>query len=72
MMLELKITCTCHQAKIAMCCPLPLVVPIAQKNCTGNFSTHWIQVCNQIFSLTTPTIQALKELSPSYGDEDKC
>ena len=29
MKLELKITCTCHQAKIAMCCQTPLVAPIA-------------------------------------------
>ena len=36
MELELKITCTCHQAKIAICCQ----TPIASKICTqGGFST---------------------------------
>ena len=37
MELELKITCTCHQAKIAMCCQTPLVAPIAPKICAGGF-----------------------------------
>ena len=32
---ELKITCTCHQAKIERCCQTSMVAPIAQKNCTG-------------------------------------
>ena len=35
MELELKITCTFHQAKIAICCQTPLVAPIAPKICTG-------------------------------------
>ena len=38
MELEMKITCTCHQAKIAICCQTPLVAPIALKICTGGFS----------------------------------
>ena len=37
MELELKITCTCHQAKIAICCQTPLVAPIASKICTEGF-----------------------------------
>ena len=37
MELELKFTCTCHQAKIAICCQTPLVAPIASKICTGAF-----------------------------------
>ena len=37
MELELKITCACHQAKIAICCQTPLVAPIASKICTGGF-----------------------------------
>ena len=37
MVLELKITCACHQAKIAICCQTPLVAPIAPKICTGRF-----------------------------------
>ena len=37
MELELKITCTCHRAKIAICCQTPLVAPIAPKICTGGF-----------------------------------
>ena len=36
-MLPLKITCMCHQAKIATCGQTPLVAPIAPKNCTGGF-----------------------------------
>ena len=31
MELKLKITCTSHQAKIAICCQTPLVAPIAPK-----------------------------------------
>ena len=31
MELELKITCTCHRAKIAICCQMPLFAPIAPK-----------------------------------------
>ena len=37
MELEMKITCTCHQAKITICCQTPLVTPIAPKICTGGF-----------------------------------
>ena len=37
MELELKITCTCHQAKNKICCQTPLVAPIAPKICTGGF-----------------------------------
>ena len=37
MELELKISCACHQAKIATCCQTPLVAPIAPKTCTGVF-----------------------------------
>ena len=33
MELELKITCTCHQANTAICCQIPLV---AQINCSKN------------------------------------
>ena len=35
MVLELKITCTCHQAKNTICCQTPLVAQIAPKICTG-------------------------------------
>ena len=55
MELELKITCTCHRAKIAICCQTPLVAPIAPKICTGGF----FNMLNQICSLATPAIQAL-------------
>ena len=34
----LKILCTSHQAKIAICCQMPLVAQIAPKICTGWFS----------------------------------
>ena len=34
----LKITCTSPQAKIVICCQMPLVAQIAPKNCTGWFS----------------------------------
>ena len=34
---ELKITCTCHQEKIAICCQTPLAAPIAPKICMGGF-----------------------------------
>ena len=34
---EMEITCTCHQAKIAICCQTPLVAPIALKICTRGF-----------------------------------
>ena len=37
MELELKITCTCHQAKIAICCQMPLVAPIASEIAQGGF-----------------------------------
>ena len=37
MELEMKISCTCHQAKITICCQTPLVTPIAPKICTGGF-----------------------------------
>ena len=37
MELELKISCTCHQAKSAICCQTPLVAPIALKNCARGF-----------------------------------
>ena len=37
MELEMKITCTCHQAKITICCQTPLVTPIAPKICTRGF-----------------------------------
>ena len=39
MELELKITCTCHLAKITICCQTPLVAPIAPKICKGVFNT---------------------------------
>ena len=52
-MLPLKITCTCHQAKITIiCCKMP---KIAQK-----ISTRQIWNCHQIRSLTTPGTKALK------------
>ena len=41
MELELKITCTCHQAKITICCQTPLVAPIALKICRVEVST-WL------------------------------
>ena len=37
MVLEWKITCTCHQEKLEICCQTPLVAPIAPKVCTGGF-----------------------------------
>ena len=37
MELELKITCTCHHAKIEICCQTPLAAPIAPKIYTGEF-----------------------------------
>ena len=37
MELEMESTCTCHQAKIAICCQTPLVAPIALKICTWGF-----------------------------------
>ena len=37
MVLGLKFTCTCHQAKITLCFQTPLVAPIDQKICTGGF-----------------------------------
>ena len=62
---EMEITCTCHQAKIAICCQMPLVAPIALKICTRGFSACWIQNCyllSAICSMTTPAIQALRVL----------
>ena len=53
--LLLKITCTCHQVKIKICCQTPMVAP----NLHRGFWTCWIQICHQILSLTTPGIQAL-------------
>ena len=40
MELELKITCTCHQAKITICCQTPLVAPIALKNLRKGVFQH--------------------------------
>ena len=37
MEIELKITCTRHQAKVAICCQMSLFAPIAQKICTLGF-----------------------------------
>ena len=37
MMVGLKITCTCHQAKLAICCQLPVVVSLLQKFAQGIF-----------------------------------
>ena len=37
MKLELKITCTCHQAKNTICYQTPPVAPIAPKICTWRF-----------------------------------
>ena len=62
MELELKITCTCHQANIAICCQTPLVAPIAPEICFEGFSTCLIQICHQLCSLFTPSIQALRDL----------
>ena len=45
MVLGLKITCTCHPAKIAVCCRTPLDVPIAPKTCTEGIST-WADMLN--------------------------
>ena len=36
--LGLKITCSCHQSKIAICCHIPLVVLIAPKIYSMRFS----------------------------------
>mgnify|MGYP001796480024 CR=1 FL=1 len=66
MVLGFKITCTCkcHQAKIKICCQMPLVAPIAQKIYTDRgvyqhaeykFAVRGNQTC----SLTTSGIQAL-------------
>ena len=57
MELELKITCSCHQAKFAICCQMPLVAPVSHKICTGGF----FNLLNQICSLTSPAIQVLKQ-----------
>ena len=40
MVLGLKFTCTCHQAKITLCCQTPLVAPIDQKICRGGVSYY--------------------------------
>ena len=37
MVLGLKFTCMCHQAKFAICCQTPLVAPIDPKICSGGF-----------------------------------
>ena len=47
MVLGLKITSTCHQTKIAICCQTPLVVPIAPKICTRGF-----------FNMLNPSLQS--------------
>ena len=69
MVLGLKITCTCHQAKIAICCQMPVVALIAPKFCTGKNSnmlkSNWQHIC----SLTTPGIQALKISLNSHAEE---
>ena len=59
MELELKITCACHQAKISICCQTPQVLQLLQIFVQRGFSTCWIQICHQIYSLTTPATQAL-------------
>ena len=59
MVLELKITYTCHQAKIAVCCQTPLVALFARKICTKGFFSVLNPNCNQICCLTTPGTQAL-------------
>ena len=38
--LPLQITCTCHQAKFAICCLTPQVTSIAPKICNRGFSTR--------------------------------
>ena len=58
-MLPLKITCTCHQAKISICCQTPQVTLIAPKTGAWGFATCWIQICYQICSLTTQGIKFL-------------
>ena len=40
MELDLRISCTCHQAKIAICCQPPSVAPIAPDICTGGVFQH--------------------------------
>ena len=57
MMLGLKITCTCHQAKTAICRQAPLVVPFALKMCTGGFFNMLFPNCNRLCSLTNPGTQ---------------
>ena len=47
MELELKITCTCHQANTAICCQIPLVAQIASKICAEGF-----------FSMLNPNLQS--------------
>ena len=57
MVLELKITCTCHQAKIAICGQTPLVALIAPKICTPCIQTlkcllTFVLSLSRFFSLT--------------------
>ena len=47
MELKLKITCRCHQGKIAICCQMPLVAPIALEICAMGF-----------FSMLKPNLQS--------------
>ena len=59
MVLELKITCACHQAKIAVCCQTPLVALFARKIYSEGFFSVLNPNCNQICCLTPPGTQAL-------------
>ena len=48
---KLKITCTCHQVKIAICCQTPLVALIAPKICTrGVFNMLYQNLPSDLFS----------------------
>ena len=55
MVLGLKITCTYHQAKIAICCQTPLVVPISPSICTAGF----FNTLNPDLLADQPSIQKL-------------
>ena len=57
MVLKLKITCTCHQAKIAICSQMPLVASIVPKICTPGIQTlkclfTFVLSLSSFFSLT--------------------
>ena len=68
MVLELKITYQYHQAKIAKCCQMPLVAPIAPKNCTwgeGGFNMLHPGLQSNLFPATAG-IQALTEATYNF------